>query len=172
MNNRFSTKKIGIMAIFVSLGLVLQYAESRFLITPIPGGKLGLTNVVSIINIFMLGGRNAIVVAVIRAFLGALLTGGAAAVPYSVAGAMLAVLAMTVMKKILHPRVSMVGISIVGAVFHNLAQLTVASLVYKTFYVYSYLPLLLLLSLAMGTVTGCVTQIFSERILKSKKGIN
>ena len=56
MKNSYTPKKIGIMAMFVAIGLVLQYAESRFLVLSVPGGKLGLANVVSIINIFMFGG--------------------------------------------------------------------------------------------------------------------
>ena len=172
MKNKIIPKKIGLTAIFVSLGLVLQYAESRILITPIPGGKLGLANIVSILNIFMLGGKNALLVATIRAFLGGLLTGGAMAVPYSVTGAIASVLIMCLSKKLFYPKASMVGMGMLGAAFHNFAQLLVATVMYGSLYVFSYLPLLLMLSLVSGATTGCAAQIFSERIFKAEKGIN
>ncbi|MBQ9737700.1 MAG: Gx transporter family protein [Clostridia bacterium] len=172
MKNKITTKRIGLTAIFVSLGLVLQYTENRILITPIPGGKLGLANIVSILNIFMLGGKNALLVAVVRAFLGGLLTGGAMTVPYSMAGAIASVLIMYFFKRLFYPKMSMVGMGMIGAVFHNLAQLVVAALMYGSVYVFSYLPFLLILSLVSGATTGCAAQIFSGRIFKAEKGIN
>ena len=172
MKNKIITKRIGLTAIFVSLGIVLQYAESRIVITTIPGGKLGLANIVSILNIFMLGGKNALLVAAVRAFLGGLITGGVMTVPYSMAGAITSVLIMYLLKRLFYPKVSMVGMGMLGAAFHNLAQLFVAAVMYGSVYVFSYLPLLLMLSLVSGATTGCAAQIFSGRIFKAKKGIN
>ena len=166
MKQIYKPRKIGIMAIFIAIGLVLQYIESRILITPLPGGKLGLANIVSIINIFMFGGQNATVIAVIRALLGSLISGGAATAPYSAAGAFFSTLSMWGMKCFLYPRVSIIGISITGAVFHNIAQLLVASVVYATGYVFSYLPGLLIMALVSGMVTGYATQVFAKRALK------
>ncbi len=162
----FAPKQIGIMAMFVSMGLILQYAESRILISPVPGGKLGLANIVSIINIFMFGGGNAMLIAILRAFLGALLTGGAMAIPYSLAGAFFSTLVMCVLKKYCYPRVSMVGMSIAGAAGHNLSQVCVAALVLSSAYIFSYLPLLLAVSAISGAVTGYAAQIFGNRFLK------
>jgi heptaprenyl diphosphate synthase len=166
MKRIYSNRKIGIMAVFIAIGLVLQYFESRIIITPVPGGKLGLANIVTVINIFLFGGGNATVIAIIRAFLGALVSGGAATVPYSVAGAALSTLAMWIVKKYFYPKVSIIGISIIGAVFHNIAQLLIASAVYVSGYIFSYLPGLLVLALVSGTVTGYAALIFAKRALK------
>ena len=73
---RYTPRDIGIMAVFVSLGIILQYVERFIMITPVPGGKLGLSNIVSILNIFLFGGQNALTVSLIRAFLGTVLTSG------------------------------------------------------------------------------------------------
>ncbi|MBR5155329.1 MAG: Gx transporter family protein [Clostridia bacterium] len=166
MKKKTNTRSIGIMALFISIGLVLQYIESRILITPLPGGKLGLTNIVSIINIFMFGGRNALLISVFRSFWGSLLTGGVMTMAYSVTGAFFSSISMWFIKKILYPKVSIIGISIIGAATHNVSQLIVAVIFYSSVYVMSYLPILLVLSLVSGFITGSATHIFAKRALK------
>ncbi len=157
------TKKLTVLSLFIAIGLVLQYMEGKVLISPIPGGKLGLSNIVSILNIFMFGGKNSLTIAVIRSLLGSLLFGGVMTVPYSVSGAVLSTLAMWGIKHFYYPKVSIIGISIVGAAVHNSAQLIVAAIFYGSIYVFSYLPVLLITALISGFVTGFVTHIFISR---------
>ena len=168
MKKFYTTKKIVIMAVFISVGIVLQYAESRILISQLPAGKLGLANVVSIINIYMFGGHNALLIATLRATLTSLLTSGAAALPYSVAGAFFSTIAMWIIKKYFYPAVSIIGISIVGAATHNVVQLLVAFLQYGSIFVFSYLPGLLVISLFSGFVTGYTAKTFAQRVLKER----
>lgn len=164
MNTKMNkSKKISIMAIFVAIGLVLQYVESRFTPVNIPGGKLGLANMVSIINIFMFGGVNATLIAVLRATLSCLLFSGVSAIPYSVSGAFFAVLSMWSAKKWLYPGISMVGISIIGAAVHNVSQILVAVLMFSSWYVMSYLPGLLIIAVVCGATTGYATEVFARR---------
>ena len=165
-NKKLSTAKIGVMAIFVSVGIVLQYFESRILISPVPGGKLGLCNIVSLLNIFMLGGKNALLVSAIRALLGTLIAGGVSALPYSLSGAVISTVGMICVKKFFYPHVSMVGMSVIGASLHNLSQICVASLTFSSGYIFSYLPLLLVVAVISGTLTGYSAQIFGNRVLK------
>ncbi len=166
MKKRYTSKNIIIMSIFVAIGIILQYIESKILISPVPGGKLGLCNIVSIINIFMFGGKNAIMISLIRSFLGAFLTGGAMALPYSITGALFSTAVMSVIKKYLYPKVSMIGISITGAAVHNIMQICVAAVILTSGYIFSYLPFLLVVAVASGAVTGYAAQIFGNRILK------
>ncbi len=168
MNNKYTSRQIGLMAVFIAIGLVLQYVENQILITPVPGGKLGLSNIVTIINIFVFGGRNALLIAALRSFLGSIIMGGAISAVYSVSGAVLSTIAMWLMKKYLYPKVSLVGISIAGASIHNITQLFVAVITYKSIYVFSYLPLLLIIALLSGTATGYCASLFAKRILKEK----
>lgn len=165
--NSYTPVKIGIMALFVSLGIILQYVESIIVITVVPGGKLGLCNIISIINIFMFGGKNAMVIALVRAFLGTFLTGGVTALPYSMAGALFSTLVMCLAKRYMYPKISMVGMSVIGASVHNLSQLYVAAVVLSSPYIFSYLPMLLLTAVASGVVTGIGAQVLGNRILKS-----
>ena len=162
----YTPGKIGIMALFVSLGIILQYIESRILITSLPGGKLGLCNIVSIINIFIFGGKNAMVIAIVRAFAGTFLAGGITALPYSLMGAFFSTLSMCILKRYCYPKISMIGMSVAGAAVHNLSQLCVAVVVLSSPYVFSYLPMLLLLAVVSGIITGFGAQILGNRILK------
>ncbi len=166
MKKRYTSKNIIIMSIFVAIGIILQYIESKVLISPVPGGKLGLCNIVSIVNIFMFGGKNAIMISLIRAFLGTFLTSGAMALPYSMTGALFSTAVMAVIKKYLYPKVSMIGISITGAAVHNIMQTCVAAVMLTSGYIFSYLPFLLVVAVASGAVTGYAAQIFGNRILK------
>ncbi|MBR5614463.1 MAG: Gx transporter family protein [Clostridia bacterium] len=160
------TRKIGIMAIFVAIGMVLQYAESRLIVTSVPGGKLGLANVVTIINIFMFGNKSAILISVIRATLGCLISGGITALPYSLSGAFFSTLFMCLAKKLIYPRISTIGISVIGAAIHNISQIFVAALVFSSWYIFSYLPALLVVAVISGVLTGYTADVFSKRILK------
>ncbi len=166
MKNSYTPKKIGIMAVFVSVGFILQYVESRILITAIPGGKLGLANAVSIINIFMFGGKNALVIAFFRSVLTSLVASGAAALPYGLSGAVFSVVAMAFVRKYFYPKVSIIGMSIVGAAVHNTVQLLVAFWQYGSPYVFSYLPGLMVMAVASGFVTGYTAKVISKRALK------
>ncbi len=164
MNKFTDAKKITILSLFVAIGLVLQYVESKILITPVPGGKLGLCNIVSITNIFMFGGSNALAVAVVRSLLGSLLFGGIMTAPYSISGAVLSTVTMWLLKHFFYPKISIIGISISGALVHNISQIIVAFIFYKSIYVFSYLPMLLILALVSGVITGYTTYFFAKRL--------
>ena len=73
LHGKYSSGQLCLMAVFIAIGLVLQYIEGTFAIFAPPGAKVGLANVVSIISLFMFGGANAFVIAVIRAVTGSLL---------------------------------------------------------------------------------------------------
>ena len=167
MKMKYKPKELGIMALFISIGIILQYVENYIMISPVPGGKLGLSNIISIINIFMFGGANAMVISLVRAFLGTLITGGVTALPYSISGAFISTLVMSLLRKYCYPRLSMIGMSVIGASLHNVAQICVASLVMSSFYIFSYLPFLLIIAVISGMITGYSAQVFGNRILKT-----
>jgi len=169
IKEKYTPKNICIMAIFVSLGIVLQHLESFFIISPVPGGKLGLGNIISILNLFMFGGGNAMIISVLRAFLGTLLTSGASALPYSLFGAVFSTGGMILIKKYCYPSVSIVGISVIGASLHNFSQVCVAAVLFSSGYVFSYLPLLLCVSVISGFATGYASNVLEKRLIKGGK---
>ena len=167
LHGKYSSGQLCLMAVFIAIGLVLQYIEGTFAIFAPPGAKVGLANVVSIISLFMFGGANA----VIRAVTGSLLGSGAAAVAYSTAGAAAAVVAMWFCRKRFFPSLGIIGISIVGAAAHNLAQVSVAAVTLQSVYVFSYLPAVLIFALCGGLATGYTATFAFERIAALKKYI-
>ena len=66
---------------------IVQIAESMFDIFVVPGGKIGLANIATLLGIFIFGGANGTVIAFLRALLGCILYGGVPAMPYSISGA-------------------------------------------------------------------------------------
>ncbi len=166
MKKKTLSQNIGIMAMFIAIGLILQYIENQLPIISVPGGKLGLANTITLLNLFMFGGGNTLVIAIIRATLGSLLSGGVTSIFYSVSGVFFSTIAMWLTKKWLYPKVSMIGLSIIGAAVHNTAQVFVAAFMFSTWYVFSYLPGLLVFSVFCGIATGYCTELLIKRVFK------
>ena len=155
-------KRIVLMGIFIAIGLVLQYIESLIPIAVLPGGKIGLSNIVTIINIFLLGPINAIFISTLRAFLGAMLFGGVTAIPYSIVGALLSSSLMGYMA-IKTEKYSPVGISVCGAVIHNFGQILVAMAIFMSVKILVYFPVLIVLGVIGGVITGiCASKILNH----------
>ena len=149
------TKRIALCAVLTALALGLSYLE-RFLplqlAVPLPGVKLGLANIVTLMALIFLGGRTAVTVLVLRCFLGSMFGGGVTALAFSLVGGLLALGTMAAARRL--PFLSLYGVSILGAAAHNIGQILAAMAVLKSWTVVSYLPLLLLVSIAAGLLTG------------------
>lgn len=162
-NLTYKTKDYVVMAFMVSLGIVLQIADNMLNFIVIPGGKLGLSNIVTQKNIFVFGGVNALFISMLRAILGSLLYGGVSTLPYSFFGALFSVLSMWIVKKIFYPKVSEIGISVIGAFFHNLAQVLVAVVTFESFSLISYLAPLTIISVFAGIFTGLQVKLLNDK---------
>lgn len=156
------------MAVFTAVGLVLQIIENALpVFTSVPGGKLGLANVTAILSILLFGWPSAMAISVLRAILGCLLAGGAA-LPYSLAGALLSTAAMSLAMKKAGKVFSLIGIGIIGAAVHNTAQILVFSLLAGNSYIWSYLPVLCLLSIFSGGLTGACAEFAKQHFQRMK----
>ncbi|MBR4878867.1 MAG: Gx transporter family protein [Clostridia bacterium] len=154
--------KIALSAVLISLAAALSYAE-RFiplgLIVPLPGIKLGLANVVSIFALFFLGFRTAFVILVSRCLITSFF-GGFSSLMFSLVGGIMAVIMMELLRKC---RIfSIYGISIGGSVMHVTGQILTSMLIMKSYYVLSYLPVLLV----SAVITGIITALISAQVLK------
>ena len=149
-----------LMGMMLAFGIVLQIADG-FISFGVPGGKLGLANVITVINVFLFGGINAAVVSSLRAFLGCILSGAVSAVPYSVSGAAASAAAMALMKRCFYPKVS---ISVTGACVHNLAQIAVACVIFENTAIISYGTVLILIGIVSGIITGIVAKQLNEKL--------
>ncbi len=162
-NSDIRLKKILQMSAFLSLSVIFQIAET-FIIIPffLPGIKLGLANIITIVVLYIYGTKAAFKIGLMRVVLSGILRNGLGInFLFSLMGMLLSVSASSFLKK--SNRLSVVGVSIGGANFHVIGQIMVASFIYKTNLLYvSYLPYMLLVTLITGSVTGYL----AERILK------
>lgn len=157
--NTYNARRITYIAIFIAMATVLNIIERAIVIPGAsPGIKLGLANIMTLLSIMMLGSKDAIIIVAVRCFLGALVGGNPVSFLFSITGGMLSILVMVIMWKYLNKYVSIVSISMVGAVFHNIGQLFVASVVVHNFSVYIILPILMISAIITGYVIGIVTK--------------
>lgn len=163
------TRRMVLLALFVAIASVLHVVESWMpLPLPVPGIKLGLANIISLIVIATFGWRDAMYVVIVRVFLASLF-GGLFLGPsfaMSMSGAVFSTAAMAY--AFLHWRFtfSLIGISIIGAAVHNVAQILVAACVVSSVTLLWYLPYLILFALPTGVATGIAVNYF---LLKAPK---
>ncbi|MBQ4566026.1 MAG: Gx transporter family protein [Oscillospiraceae bacterium] len=150
------TKQLALCALMTALALALSYAE-RFLplqlLIPLPGVKLGLANVVTLVALYLLKKRHALVILLLRCFLGAVFGGGISGLAMSLTGGLLALGVMVLSRK--SKLFSIYGVSILGAACHNTGQILAAMVLMNSVYVAAYLPYLLLVALVTGSLTAC-----------------
>lgn len=158
-----STKRLAECALFISLALVLSYIERFFPLQafiPLPGVKLGLANVVTMVSLMCLGKRDTFIIVILRCILGSMFGGGITGLMFSLTGGMLSVSVMIAVSKV--PYFSIYGVSILGAAAHNIGQILAAVILMQSIYILTYLPWLLL----TGLVTGLVIAILSSGVLR------
>ncbi len=155
-------------AMLLALGVALWVLEALFPPPlPIPGAKLGLSNIVVLFTMLFLGYREGIWLAVLRTLLGSLIGGTFLSVGFamSLGGAVASALAMALSLHFCGRLFSLIGISIIGAAVHNAAQLTLAYLLFiRQPEVLYYLPFLLLAGLVSGGVTGSILVYLDRRM--------
>lgn len=157
------TKKITLIAVSVTLALVMSYLESLVpLNIAVPGIKMGLANLVIIFVIYRMGFSEACIVSLMRVLLVAILFGNAMSLIYSVSGAVLSLLVMFIMLKT--DRFSPVGVSVTGAIMHNVGQIIAAVFVLGTAQIAYYLPVLLVSGIITGTIIGTVSARLIKRV--------
>lgn len=150
-------RRMVILSLFVAIAAILHIVESWFpLPVPIPGVKLGLANVVSILAIALYGWREALLVALLRVMIGSLFGGSilGPAFAMSMGGALISTAVMAIIYQYYRSVFSVVGISIIGAVFHNCMQIMIAALLVVSTGLLWYLPYLILFAILTGAGTG------------------
>lgn len=164
------TNRLTRLALLVAVALALHAVEAALPALPVPGARLGLANLATLIALVVLGSRAAITVAVVRSILGSAIVGTFLAPAFfmSLSGALVSAIVMAISYR-LGPRFSLVGVSLAGALAHNMAQLAVA-VVLIGYGVMAYAPYLIVFALPAGAVTGVLGAIVSERLTISLPG--
>lgn len=148
---------------FTALALIFSYVET-FIPIPlgIPGIKLGLANLLVVIILYKQNVREAFLLSVARILLSGFLFGSLSGILYSLAGGMMSLVVMSLLKK--SGEFSVMGVSIAGGVSHNIGQLAVAMAVVETYRVGYYFPVLLVAGLLTGSLIGIVSNEVLKRL--------
>ncbi len=157
------TNKLTLYALIISVAMILSYVESLIpAFVPIPGIKLGLANIATVFALYKLDTKAAVIISVIRITLSSLLFSGLFSIIYSISGAFLSLFAMHILIK--SKKFSPVGVSVSGAVCHNLGQVITAALIMQTSKLMYYFAALLLSGIISGTVIGIAAGLIIQRI--------
>lgn len=152
-------KQVGMLGMFLAFALLCSYIESLIpFYFGVPGMKLGLTNLIVVLLLYLYGPKEAFLVSFTRILLAGFLFGNAFSMIYSLAGGLCSWIVMTLLVKM--RRFHVYSVSICGGIFHNLGQLLVAMFVAKNYYLLGYVPFLFL----GGAVTGFLIGIAAREV--------
>ncbi|MBQ9234613.1 MAG: Gx transporter family protein [Lachnospiraceae bacterium] len=158
-----SSRMTALCGVFIALAMVLSYLESLVPISfAIPGIKLGLANIVTIIALVKLGLKPALIISVGRVILSGLLFGNPATIMYSMAGALLSIAVMFIVRKL--KLLAITGTSVCGAVAHNLGQLIIAAIVIENTKIFYYMAVLSVSGIIAGVLIGLLEGIIIKNI--------
>lgn len=142
------------LAVLCAMGLIMFMVESLFPPLFLPGAKMGLSNIFSMLAVFLLGPVDALTLVVVRTLLGSMFTGNMSTLMYSMTAGVVSVLVSSLLVETVYPKVSIVAVSVVSAVMHNVTQNVVFCLVSNTPEMFSYMPWLALLGVVAGIIVG------------------
>ncbi len=162
------TKKIAFLGVLGALAIAVSFLESLFNIPFLPpGAKPGLSNIVTVSAYFLQGTWGAIYITLLKALF-ALITRGGIAFLLSLSGGLISITVMILLLKMKKCPFSIMGISIIGAICHNVAQVITSIIVTETLALIYYLPVLLVFSLISGTVTGVILKTLFRKAGREK----
>ena len=155
-----SIRKISIMAILTAGAIIISIIESFIPSIGIPGVKLGLANIVVLITLYELGIGEAIFVNLARVFLTGLLRGTILTMGFlmSLTGAVLS-LGIMILFYLLIKKFSIIGVSVIGAIFHVIGQIVIAMIFLSTPYILYYLPIIGISAIVTGVFVGIISQL-------------
>ncbi len=158
-----SSKKTATFGVLVALAFIFSYVESTIPFNfAVPGMKLGFANIIVLVTLYLLGSKEAFVISMIRIILVGFTFGNLNTMMYSLAGGLLSFAVMALAKRF--DGFSIWGVSVLGAIFHNVGQVAVAMLVLQTSALIGYLPFLLVFGIISGVVIGIVGAELTKRL--------
>ena len=148
-------KHIAYLGLLLTLALILSYVESLIpIFVSIPGVKLGLANLVVLVCLYAYPSKYAFLLSVMRVILAGLLFGSMFSILYSLAGAFFSLFVMLFAKKVM--KMGILGVSVLGGIFHNVGQLLVAIIVVSNLRIGYLFPYLLLSGIITGAIIGFI----------------
>ena len=157
------TKKLTVMALTTAVAMILSFVESQIpAFVAVPGVKVGLANIAVVFALYRLGWKEAVAVSLVRVVLVSMLFGSIASLFYSLAGAVLSLSGMGLMKRM--GRFTEIMVSVTGGILHNIGQIAMACLILETAALRYYLPFLLISGIVAGVVVGLVSAVLVQRV--------
>lgn len=164
----YELKRAVMISMFAAVAVVLGIVESLIPITiSIPGAKLGLGNIMVITCLIFFTGKDAWMLIILKTILTSFILGTFSTFIFSFFGATLSFLVMFAMLRLGKNQFSLIGVSVIGGITHNIGQLLAASLVLGTTGIFYYLPVLLI----TGVVTGIFVGMASRYLISSLRAI-
>ncbi len=156
-------RKTARLGLLTAVALTIFLVEARLpSLAPIPGIKLGLSNIVTVFTVFTMGPKEGAAVLFCRIFLGAIFSGNFSSILYSAAGGGLAILTTVALRRVLTEKQIWVA-GCLGAVAHSVGQILMAMAVMGTPMVAAYLPVMIAVSIFTGLFTGLCAQLLRNR---------
>ena len=162
-SGKFTAKKIAVLAIFITLSLITFIIENQFPPLFVPGARMGLANIFSFTALIMFSPVEAFIVVAVRTVLGAIYAGNVSALLYSFTGGVVSMAISSVLMYTVYPRVSVMAVSVLGAVAHNVTQNIVFVLLTDTSTL-TLIPYFILAGILSGAIVGAVTLLLFKKI--------
>ena len=157
------TKKLTVMALTTAVAMILSFVESQIpAFVAVPGVKVGLANIAVVFALYRLGWKEAAAISLVRVVMVSMLFGSIASLFYSLAGAILSLTGMGLLKKT--ERLTEIMVSVTGGILHNIGQIAMACLILETAALRYYLPFLLVSGIIAGVVVGLVSAVLVQRV--------
>lgn len=157
------TKRLTSMALLCGIALILHVIEAQIPpVIPIPGVRLGISNIVTVFAVFAMGRREGAWILFARIVLGCIFAGRFSSILYAGAGGLLAI-GMTALCKCFLTRKQLWVAGVLGAIAHSIGQLMAAAWITGTLSVWVYLPILLVCSILTGLCTGTIAGLLLNR---------
>lgn len=150
-NKIIKLTRIGIFTACALIVFIIELQLPQFI--PIPGIKPGLSNIVTLCALYIIGTKDAFIILILRVVLGSFFSGTPVTLIYSLFGGISAFISMVINKK-LTVESQLPFVSISGAIFHNLGQIITAWIMMKSSAVFAYLPWLMISAILTGLLTG------------------
>jgi heptaprenyl diphosphate synthase len=165
MKKRVSmAKKIATLAILTALSLIVFLIENLFPPLIIPGAKMGLANIFSLIALIMYSPVEAFIVVAVRTLLGAVFAGNLSAILYSFSGGVVAMAISSLLLYTVYPKISLMSISVFAAIAHNITQNIVFIFLNNSPLMVYYMPYLALIGILSGCIVGGVVMLIFKRV--------
>ena len=157
------TRKLTYMALLTAIALTIFMVEAQIpALVPVPGVKLGLSNIVTVFAVFAMGSGEAAAILFVRIFLGAVFAGNFSTIFYSAAGGALAIGVTILLRRILTNKQLWVA-GVLGAIAHSIGQMAMAIAITQTVGLVVYLPMMIICSIITGLFTGLCAQFLLDR---------